>query len=400
VFGIAKEIVMVIRSRDFTIVLLAVATGLAGWQAQAGAQVLPAAPPTTVSAAEATAGGAAQAAAPVKWSNTRTSPTPAGNKTLHGPFGNDLVTVTAENLPAHDWLDVTIELVVIRTWDGSVEITDEATPTGPDFFYAGLAGGGPLVYTTFSNLSEDVFDAGSRTQNFPSVIPGDRLPARSGAMAKNTLGYEFTRESTGLTYKMDTTYRISLLVPHKEAKAALELAAMNLQEAADESWGVLNVQVQALAASAVPAPSEEAIAKAFAGAARPGGADPQTDFRTLVAGTQRTVAWIEKNVAPKTIAGEAAAAALHKIIEPANDIEVGEGRTKLVEMGPQAEVVLRDAYRGASEHAKVGIDSTLQVLGVTPISDEATRRVMLATRVLEMIGTPEAMALRKKLAVP
>ena len=47
----------------------------------------------------------------------------------------------------------------------------------------------------------------------------------------------------------------------------------------------------------------------------------------------------------------------------------------------------------------MNIDGALQILGVMPITDEAVRRLMLATRVLEMIGTPEAMALRGKLAV-
>jgi hypothetical protein len=369
---------------------LAISAMMAGQPYRAGAQEHPT-PPTTMSAVE------------VKWSNGQTSQTPVGNRVLHGPFNNDVVTISAENLPGHDWLEVTIELVILRTWDGSVEITDEPTPTGPDYFYAGFAGGGPLLFTTFSNLSEDVFEEASRYQNFPSVIPGDRLPARSGAVAKNTLGYEFTRESTGLTYKMDTTYQISLLVPHKEAKAALELAAMNLQEAADEGWGVLSVRVQPLPASAVPAPGEEAIEKAFASAVKPGagagGWDPQADFRTLVAGKERTVAWIEKHVTPRTIAGEAAATAVRRLAEPANDIDVSEGRAKLVEMGPQAEVVLRDAYRAASDVAKTHIDSALEVLGVTAIGDEGVRRVMLATRVLEVIGTPEAMTLRKKLAV-
>jgi hypothetical protein len=122
-------------------------------------------------------------------------------------------------------------------------------------------------------------------------------------------------------------------------------------------------------------------------------------LRTLVAGRERTVAWIEKNVAAKPISAANAAAAVRKLTEPANDIEVVEGRGKLIEMGPVAEVVVRDAYRAATDHAKVGLDSALQVLGVTTVKEEGVRRVLLAARALEVIGTPEALALRKKLAV-
>jgi hypothetical protein len=350
-----------------------------------------------VSPAVSSTPGAANPAVPLKWSNTTTSKTPAGGQTLHGPFSNDVITLTADNLPAHQWLDITVELVVVRTWDGSVEITDEPTPTGPDYFYLGLAGGKPLVYTTFSNLAEDVFEETARYQNYPSVIPGDRRLARTGATAKNTLGFDFTRSSTGVTYKMDSTYRINVLVPHSEAKAVLEMAAMNLQEAEDEAWGVLNVQVQPLAD--VPQSSDDAIAKAFASAVRNDAADPQTDFRTLVAGRARTVAWIEKNVTGRPLKAADAAAAIKKLAEPANDIELVDGRAKVVEMGPLAEVPLRDAYRTAGEHGRTNLDVALQIVGVTPITDEALRRLVLATRVLEIIATPEAMALRQKLAV-
>jgi len=352
-----------------------------------------------VSPAVSSTPGPANPSVPVKWSKTTTTQTPAGKKTLHGPFNNDLVTVTAENLPAHEWLQITVELAVLRTWDGSVPITEEPDATGPDYFSISLSGGPTLVYTTFSNLGEDVFEENARFQNFPSLIPGDRLPARSGAQEKNTLGYEFTRSTTGVAYKMDTTYRISLLVPHKDAKAAIDLAAMDLQAADDESWGVLDVQVQPLAAAAVPGPAEDAIAKAFAEGVKADAADPITALRTLVSGRDATVQWIAKNVTPKPISAADSAAIMKKLVEPANDMEVNESRGKLVEMGPQTEVLLREAYKKAEDHTKPAIDGVLWVLGVTPVKDEGIRRVMLATRVLEVIGTPEALALRGKLAV-
>jgi hypothetical protein len=340
---------------------------------------------------------AAASPASIRWSKDAATPSPAGGVQLHGPFNNDTITLTCDGLGAHDWLDLSLDLVIIRTWDGAVDIGpgDEPSATGPDYFSLALDGGPTLLYTTFSNLAEDVFDDASRYQGFPSFVPGDRLPAKTGAAATNTLGYDFTRSSTGVTYKMDTTYRLHFLVPHHAAAATFELAAMNLQEPEDEGWAVANVTVRPLAAAAVRPPADAALAQAFAAgvdAKAPGGPDA---FTALVAGRDATVRWIAANVAPKPL--PAAAAGLAQKVVNGDESSRFETQRTLIECGPQVEVLLRDAYKAAPATGRGRIDSALVALGVQTIADDGLRRVMLATRVLEVIGTPDALALRRKL---
>ena len=70
----------------------------------------------------------------------------------------------------------------------------------------------------------------------------------------------------------------------------------------------------------------------------------------------------------------------------------------LLKLGPQAEIFLRDERNVANAEGRCRIDKLLQSILVTPINDDDVRRVMLATRMLEIIGTPAAMELRRKLA--
>jgi hypothetical protein len=337
--------------------------------------------------------------AALRWSNEKTLSSPRGNLPLHGPFSNDIVSVTAGSLPPHDWLEVTLDLVVIRTWDGSVDLLPgmDAEATGPDYLSISLADGRILLYNTFSNLKEDVFDEASRYQSYPSMIPGDRQLAQTGAAKTNTLGFTFTRATTGITYNMDATYRLRFLVPHHQADAKLILAAMNLQEPEDESWAIGNLQIRPLAQRDVHAPQDSAIAAAFAEALKPDSASAPEAFQTLISGTSRTVNWIGQHVEPRPIA-MAAAAPLIKQLTGNSDEDSRQAATKLAELGPQVEVALRDAYHAAGDTGQVHIDNLLQALGVHAIDDPAVRRLMLATRVLEVIGTPEALALRKRLS--
>ena len=66
-------------------------------------------------------------------------------------------------------------------------------------------------------------------------------------------------------------------------------------------------------------------------------------------------------------------------------------------LGPAMEPYLRDARPTAKREQRARIDWLLECIVVTPINDEVVRRLALATRVLEIIGTPKAMALRRSL---
>jgi hypothetical protein len=71
--------------------------------------------------------------------------------------------------------------------------------------------------------------------------------------------------------------------------------------------------------------------------------------------------------------------------------------TALVAVGPQIEPYLRDVRNVSVGTMRQRLDWLLQDVSDTQISDDDVRRVMLATRALEIIGTPRALQVRRQL---
>ena len=210
----------------------------------------------------------------------------------------------AEKLPAHDFLDITFDLLILRSWDGSVEVGSDNRPgrLGPDIVRANLLDGPTLLYTTFSNRPDDPgFESASKFQNFPSPVAGDHLAPQTGAAAKNSLGYNYPWPGAPQPFPMDATYHIHLIVPHNAAGATLQLTGAGLQDIIDESWGVTNLVVQPLASDKVKTPDANAIASAFAECINPESDKQSEAFVTLVTGMDATVDWISANVSPQPI---------------------------------------------------------------------------------------------------
>src|SRR4051794_28054577 len=88
----------------------------------------------------------------LQFSSPDTTTTPKGNITFHGPFNRDILYITAETPNPHEFLEISFDLLILRTWDGSVPITaqdEKPGPGGPDFLRVGLHKGPTLMYTTF-----------------------------------------------------------------------------------------------------------------------------------------------------------------------------------------------------------------------------------------------------------
>jgi hypothetical protein len=357
-----------------------------------------------IAGAWAADGGRAERAGPVAltYSSPDMDKTPADGMAFHGPFGRETFIATADKLPAHDFLEISCDVLIIRTWDGSTQITQadlKPAPIGPDFFRMGIHGGPTLLYTTFCNMPDRNDFKGDKTQNYPSQVPGDLLTPGLGSVSKNKLGYNYPDLGPSELVPMDALYHVHFIVPHHEGQALVEFTGLNLQDLHDESWGVANVEVRALAASQVEKPDEAAIAKAMAVCAR---ADEKTDlsaaFETLVVGMDKSVAWMSKNVKPVPIDASGAPELIKALAggdEQAANRE--SAHASLVKMGIQVEPLLRDARRDAVGELRLRLDWALMALDVEHHSEDDLRRVMVATRALEIIGTPEALALRKKL---
>jgi hypothetical protein len=319
---------------------------------------------------------------------------------LHGPFSNETVSVTSEHLPPHKFLEISFDFLAIRTLDGSVPMVDSRPVSlGPDFFRLGIFKGPTLFYTTFSNRPDDPgFREESKYQNYPSQIPGDHLPPQTGAREKNTLGYLYPWAGAPKPFPCDATYRIDFVIPHRESKAVVQLTGMNLQNIIDESWGVADFKVRALSADDVKKPSLDEIAAAFEDSLKTDSDALPRDFQTLILGMDDTADWIKGHVTPEPIDTHNAQQLVTDLA--ADDTEIARrdaAASALIAIGPQIEPYLRDVRNLAVGTLRLRVDWLLQSISDTEITDDNLRRVMLATRVLEIIGTPHALQVRREL---
>jgi hypothetical protein len=69
-----------------------------------------------------------------EWSVQTKSVTPLEGRKFLGEFGNETVSVTLTNLPAHTNLHVSFDLILLRSWDGN------GATGGPEVFDFRLAG--------------------------------------------------------------------------------------------------------------------------------------------------------------------------------------------------------------------------------------------------------------------
>lgn len=336
-----------------------------------------------------------------RWSNNETDVSPDGKVTFHGPFASEAVTLDWDALPPHDFVRVELDLLLLRSWDGSVlYVNGRRVSDGPDQIRCSIPGGPILLSTTFSNLPADnpgFIDRG-KTQNFPSPVPGDRLAPQTGATAKNTMGYHYPMPGPAQLVPMDATYHLTLLIPHHESTLSLRWEGVGLSGLLDESWGIGDVQLTPLTAAQVPPPDDATIAAAFTNAIDQTSTTQPESINHLIAGMDRTVDWIQANVDRFGLDANAVARAIQDLAGDDNQMAEREGADRtLVDLGPAVEPYLRDARLTTRGEQRFRVERALWRLNNIPIEEERFRRLALATRVLEMINTAAANDLRHRL---
>jgi ankyrin repeat protein len=171
------------------------------------------------------------------------SVTPAGQHRFLGEFGSQAVRLALQALPPHTLVSLAFDLYIIRTWDGNSFLG------GPDIFTLDVAGGLPLLHTTFQNPS--FADHGKYLiQAYPGEYPGSHYRPRTGAVEVDKLGFPVNVD--GISTAMDAVYEISYTFSHTSSELAIEFAAHDLEALDNESWGIANVQVTV--ANDVPTP--------------------------------------------------------------------------------------------------------------------------------------------------
>jgi len=161
-----------------------------------------------------------------EWSSGKTDVTPSARaRGFLGQFGNETVTLTLSDLPAHTQATVSFDLFIIRSWDGNNHIG------GPDIWQLKVDEGPTLLHTTFANMPPELEDF---KQAYPDDYPGGNYLPYTGAAEIKTLGY---------TDAPDSVYRLNYTFAHSASILSLDFSGQGLQIIQDESWGLDNVNV-------------------------------------------------------------------------------------------------------------------------------------------------------------
>lgn len=141
------------------------------------------------------------------------------------------ISLTLTNLPSHGTLKLSFDLYILKSWDGN------SPAYGPDRWRLAVSNGPVLLDTSFSN-NPKVKDDGSY-QDYPR--PGS--PPRTGAISKNTLGYN--------AFFGDSIYRFEFAFAHSASTVTVNFSSSLFEGKGteDESWGLDNVVVSTASVS-------------------------------------------------------------------------------------------------------------------------------------------------------
>lgn len=159
--------------------------------------------------------------------------------TVAGYYHNEEVAVTLNNLPSHELLKVTIEVIAHDSWDGN---PDDGI-SGPDYWFFGVDDQ-EIFRTTFSNTV-----CGSTYclyQSYPAPYFKQNVP-KSGAMDTNLPGLCLF----GASDNYSTKYSISKIFEHTNSDARVYMNSELRQDnspdpVCDESWSISKIEIKAL----------------------------------------------------------------------------------------------------------------------------------------------------------
>jgi hypothetical protein len=138
---------------------------------------------------------------------------------------DETVRLTLHHLPRHKMVTVSVDLLILKSWDGN-------NPNyGPDRWRLSIPRGAVLLAATFSNnFKTGAYDLSLQDYPTPGSAP------QAGSLAHNTLGYRFFG---------DAIYRVTRTFEHDTGDLLLEFSS-SLYEGKgteDESWGLDNVRI-------------------------------------------------------------------------------------------------------------------------------------------------------------
>ncbi|MDF2156239.1 hypothetical protein [Algoriphagus sp. CAU 1675] len=159
--------------------------------------------------------------------------------TIAGYYRNEEVAVNLNNLPPHNYLKITFEILIHDSWDGN---PNDGEISGPDYWYMGYDDT-EVFRTTFSNSPcESTY---CLYQSYPNSYFRQNRP-KTGATQTNLPGLC----SFGAFNNYTTRYKISKIIEHNNdyirIYAGGDLKQTNaIDPVCDESWSISGVEVVA-----------------------------------------------------------------------------------------------------------------------------------------------------------
>lgn len=159
--------------------------------------------------------------------------------TVLGYYHNEEVAVNISDLPSHNLLKITFEILVHDTWDGN----SSDGVSGPDHWFFGVDRE-EVFRTSFSNTP--CVSTYCLYQSYPDDFFKQNIP-KTSAIQTDMPGRCYFSSSPNYT----TRYSISKIIEHKNPSARIymnsALVAENaLDPACDESWSLAAITVEAL----------------------------------------------------------------------------------------------------------------------------------------------------------
>ncbi len=306
-----------------------------------------------------------------EWSSRQTAVTPKGGRRFLGPFANHQVSLTLKRLPAHAYVRVSFDLLIMMTWDGG-DLRD------PDVWNLRVKDGPKLICCTFGNSSP----GGPRgRQTFPHNLPGPLCPTGSGASAEATLGYVWRGD------RLDSVYRLCPVFPHTAKQLTLVFSGSALQELSDESWGLAEVKVEVLSG-----PRRLAEKELSAAWKRLLSDDPVKAFEalwTLVLAGDQAAASAAKHVQP-TALDKARVRRLVAQLDAEEWKQREQATTRLRQMGSTIAPILAEVLRGkVSLEVRARVEQLLKDFAGAPYGAREVRHLRMI-RLMELLGSPKA----------
>ena len=159
-----------------------------------------------------------------EWSTNKAEVTPTGNRRFLGQFSNETVSLSLANLPPHTQITVAFDVYAIRSLDGN------SVQWGPDILDVRAENGAIVTRTTFANQP--------LRQAWPGEFPGGDNAPGTGAVERNTLGYNFEAA------QMNAVFRVSKTIAHTGGTLKLNFTGSGLEAITNESWGLDNVSLR------------------------------------------------------------------------------------------------------------------------------------------------------------